>query len=489
MNGTRRRLAGAIGVGGIGLALLVARLRLGPRSGTTPVSDVAPIGLALALLVVAGWLPRSELDGLSALCVPAATGALAVVGGLTAFVTTELVPATTVVPTTLLLLNFVSAGGALGLAAGLLAATTWTLHARTSQLRRSRDEYQELFDGIADAVIVHDTRGGVIAANDAATDRLGHDNESLTDRRITDVESGEIRTRAVTDGRIVYETNHTTADGETVPVEVSARRVRYRGAPVVLSVARDISRRRASERQLSRTHDRLRALNRVLRHDIRNDMQIVLGTARLLGDHLDDEAARAHLQRITDTGEHVVELTKSSRDLERTLSAETVPSLHPVSLTETIESELDRCRSAFDHATFDIDGDLPDTTVRANDLLSSVFRNLLNNAVQHNDREQPTVAVSGERRDGRVVIRVADDGPGIPPAQRRSAFEKNEAGFDSRGTGLGLYLVSTLVDQYGGDVWVEDNDPRGTVIAVQLWAEPPADGTVPDGVASDEARR
>nr|WP_302080744.1 ATP-binding protein [Salinibaculum sp. KK48] len=49
-----------------------------------------------------------------------------------------------------------------------------------------------------------------------------------------------------------------------------------------------------------------------------------------------------------------------------------------------------------------------------------------------------------------------------------SPFGKGEKGLDSPGTGIGLYLVQTLLDQYGGDVWVADNDPEGAVFVVEL---------------------
>jgi len=101
-------------------------------------------------------------------------------------------------------------------------------------------------------------------------------------------------------------------------------------------------------------------------------------------------------------------------------------------------------------------------------MLRSVFRNLLNNAVQHHDGDEPTVGVSAEVDDDWVLVQIADDGPGIDPDRREAVFGKGEKGLESEGTGLGLYLVYTLVDHYGGAVWIEDNEPRGSVFNVRL---------------------
>ncbi|AXG06167.1 PAS domain S-box protein [Haloplanus rubicundus] len=472
------RFAGAVAVGGLGAALVVVLAVEGGDAWRSLVV-VAPLSLAVLLFVAAAWLLRSDLDGRIALRVPLLTAVgMLVFGTFGAFVAFDLLPDATGARPTLVVLHFVSVGGAVGVLVGLFTArqatTIRALRTREAELRRSRDEYQDLFDGIGDAVLVHDTRGTIIAANDAASERLGYA-DSLVGRRIDDVEcaradeaSATVRTDSA-DDRIVYETVHTAADGETIPVEVSARYVRYRGSPAVLSVARDVTRRRDSEHELARKRDQLRALNRVLRHDIRNDMQIVLGLGGLLEDHVDEEGAE-YLRTIRDTGEHVVELTESSRDLARAVAGEAELPLEPISLDETLRAEIDRRREAFGHASIEIHGDVPDVDVRANDLLSSVFRNLLNNAVQHSDREEPTVEVTADmtRGDHTAIVRIADDGPGIAPGRREAVFGKGEKGLDSEGTGLGLYLVQSLVDQYGGEVWIEDNEPRGTVVVVEL---------------------
>ncbi|MGM0592420.1 MAG: sensor histidine kinase [Halobacteriota archaeon] len=101
-------------------------------------------------------------------------------------------------------------------------------------------------------------------------------------------------------------------------------------------------------------------------------------------------------------------------------------------------------------------------------MLGSVFRNLLKNAIQHNDKEVSEVTVSTVPEGDHVVVRIADNGPGVPDGQKEDIFGKGKKGLESEGTGIGLYLVQTVVEGYGGQVWVEDNEPEGAVFAVRL---------------------
>lgn len=97
-----------------------------------------------------------------------------------------------------------------------------------------------------------------------------------------------------------------------------------------------------------------------------------------------------------------------------------------------------------------------------------MFRNLLQNAILHNDKEIPKVTITATTEEEMVEIRIADNGPGVPDGQKERIFGKGEKGLESAGTGIGLYLVRSLVESYGGDVWVEDNEPEGSVFVVQL---------------------
>jgi signal transduction histidine kinase len=102
--------------------------------------------------------------------------------------------------------------------------------------------------------------------------------------------------------------------------------------------------------------------------------------------------------------------------------------------------------------------------------LVTAVGNLLNNAIEHNDAERPSVRVSVEPTDGDgryVRIRVADNGPGIPEAEREVLREGTETPLE-HGSGLGLWIVYWIATMSGGDITFEENDGRGSVVTLAL---------------------
>ncbi len=212
------------------------------------------------------------------------------------------------------------------------------------------------------------------------------------------------------------------------------------------------------QQRLEKQRDNLRLLNQVMRHDIRNDLQLVGAYAELLEEHVDEEG-REYLRIIKESTESAANLTTAARDLAQVMLSPNGET-EAVSLAGILNQQIEEIRSGYPEAVMSVDGSVPDLDVVGNDMLGSVFRNVLQNAIQHNDKTPPKVWVSATERDEYAEVRIADNGPGISDTQKAEIFGKGEKGLESSGAGIGLYLVQSLIDSYGGEVWVEDRKAR-----------------------------
>jgi signal transduction histidine kinase len=235
--------------------------------------------------------------------------------------------------------------------------------------------------------------------------------------------------------------------------------------------------RKAQTKQIERQRNELSVLNWLIRHEIRNDASIILGWASAL--EADSPSEQRSLDRIEDASNHIVTLTESVGELISTLEDERTE-LDAVQLGAVLEEEVTHLRENYESVSVSLAGDASDVSVRANQFLGTVLRNVLINAVDHNDTDTPsieidvhplvagdtdvkTTTIEGDAEQEYVWVDIADNGPGIPAETRASVMEKAYSG-DADGTGIGLYLVNKFMKQYGGEVRIENNSPRGTVV-------------------------
>ena len=233
--------------------------------------------------------------------------------------------------------------------------------------------------------------------------------------------------------------------------------------------------RERQQQILQRRNEELALLNQIVRHDIKNDLTVILGWGDALRDHV-EPAGKEHLERILSASDHIAGIAETAGDLMEILEGDKQPELHPIALEPVLRTELEKAQSAHSAATFGMSDDLPvGLQVLATDLLSSVVHNLLNNAVTHNEKAEPQIAVEVEAGPESVEVHVSDNGPGIPDSQKTEIFGQGEMGAKSQGSGIGLYLVDTLVKMYEGAVTIEDrstwlgeDDADGSVFTVTL---------------------
>jgi PAS domain S-box-containing protein len=330
----------------------------------------------------------------------------------------------------------------------------------------ANDRLRQVIDLVPDLVFVKNRQGKYLLANEATAAAYGYspeevegqteaelipdldESESFREDDLAVIESGE--------PRFIAEEELTTADGETRILETTKIPFEPAGTDqdAVLGYARDITELKNYERTLESQRDNLDVLNQIVRHDIRNDLQLVVAYADMVREDLDGQAAD-YLDQVLNAARDAIEITMTAGDVTEVMLQDGVDQ-QPVRLRPTLQSEIDAARSTHESALIRTDGPIPDVRVRADEMLESVFRNLLQNAVAHNDTDLPQVAVSATVDADTVSVEIADNGPGIPDARKEEIFEEGAQGLESSGTGLGLYLVQTLVERYGGDVSVRD---------------------------------
>ena len=362
---------------------------------------------------------------------------------------------------------------------GTLCATHWGFHTRETATPGVDDAAPASMETIIEAVphplyVLNVGDYTIQHANSLADGHPGTTCYSVTHDRDRPCDEGDdpvpcpLQEVVETGEPTTVEHTHYDADGTERVHEVHAAPIVDDEGEVVQLVESliDTTERVASEQRLKRQRDELETLNQVLRHDIRNDLQLILAYSDILTDRVtaDDET---HVQTIRESAEHAIELTTTAREMSDVL-LDTDTSVGTVRLQPVLNGEVDNVRAAHDAASITVNGRIPDVAVAGNEMLGSVFRNLLKNAIQHNDKPVPEVTVSAVAEAETVTVQVADNGPGVPDEQKAEIFGKGETGLDSAGTGLGLYLVETLVSTYDGSVTVRDNDPEGAVFVVTL---------------------
>ncbi|WP_276273787.1 sensor histidine kinase [Haloarcula litorea] len=221
---------------------------------------------------------------------------------------------------------------------------------------------------------------------------------------------------------------------------------------------------RVEQELLERQRETTELLNRTLRHQLLNSLTVVRGRAELLATRTEDDP-QEWARTVLDRTDRMAETVENIGELTRTLTGE--PDLEPVALPAVVPARVAETRERYPEATVRVES-LPDRTVRADDLFGRALASVLENAVEHNDRDRPTVEVSATVTAGTAVVTVADDGPGIPAAARERVLEANERGLQSDGDGLGLFLAASVLRQYGGEIDIREADLGGAAVELSV---------------------
>ncbi|WP_251327984.1 histidine kinase N-terminal 7TM domain-containing protein [Haloplanus pelagicus] len=311
--------------------------------------------------------------------------------------------------------------------------------------RRAREF---LFDRMQEGAVVVDRDDYVVDVNDSCD-------------RILDVEPDEAVGSPADDVVPEYErlpeegalSGHLTVENGagSHPYDVTVTRIRnVRERPIGRIIRfHDISRH-------LRQQQRLEVLNRVLRHNIRTETNVIHGhAAQFSGESAETIKRRAfRVAELGRKGREAIELFDAVRE-----------EADPVSLDLLLVEAVTAVREEYSEATIDLQR--PETDVAVAGILETAFANLIENAAQHNVGDDQHVRITVRRADDHVSVEVADDGPGIDTQETKTLERGSETAL-THGSGLGLWIVKWATDIADGDVEFGENEPTGTVVTVTV---------------------
>jgi PAS domain S-box-containing protein len=332
--------------------------------------------------------------------------------------------------------------------------------------------YRYLTEHIRDAVVefeLVDDEPIVRSVNDAFVDVFGYDpgairGESLNDWIVPAWREEEAR--QLDDRTASGEVNYRQVKRET---EDGLREFLYRGVPYDdetirvsgVAIYTDLTEVTVNER-------RLQVMNRVLRHNLRNQAGIVAGyTTRLLDEFDEHNGERTQIAATLEKAARELQrLTREATDIEAVINGQTenaavdcVPLVYDI-----VEQFRETCPAA------EIRTDLPATTVvQADSRLRVAVESLLDNAVEHNPAE-PVIRVSlaTAESDDWVDLCVDDNAPRIPADERAVITGEAEISPTRHGSGLGLWLVKWTTEVFGGELSFSTSDLGGNRVRLRL---------------------
>lgn len=362
-------------------------------------------------------------------------------------------------------------------------------------VRESEKKFRMLFDNASDAIFIHNLEGRFLEVNRLACERLGYSKEELLQMGSAELDSPEYAARIPEQleelrqhGRVVFETALVGRDGTVIPVEMSSRMIDFSGAPAILSIARDISKRKQAEEEIrhlnaeleqrvrTRTaelefaNSELKNFAYVVSHDLKAPLR---GISRL-ADWLMQDYAEA----FDEDGREMVELLigrVSRMDalidgvLKYSRVGRIITDYEPIPLNLLVKDVIDLLAPP-DNIRVTIDGELPEITGnRAR--LTQVFQNLIENAIGFMDKPEGMVRIGVQGEGEFWTFRIEDNGPGIAPQYHErifTIFQTITSSEERENAGIGLALVKKIVELHGGKIWLESEPGQGSTFFFTL---------------------
>jgi PAS domain S-box-containing protein len=351
-------------------------------------------------------------------------------------------------------------------------------------LRENEEKFRALADTSFGMIAVH-SNSNLLYVNDQAEKLTGYSKDELLKMQFWEIFTEDtrelIKSRAF--DRLAgkpeptnYETKISTKDGQTKWVNLTSGLFLFEDKPAIIATLFDVTESKNTEKELTAAKAQAELYLDLMGHDINNMHQIALGYLELASDMPSGEEQNGFINKSVEVLQRSAQLIGNVRKLQKLREGTfQTQDIDVIPLLRDLQRECGGVPKK--RVILNFNG-LEHCFVSANELLHDVYANLITNAIKHTGDKSDIVIdvdVIKNNDDRYCRVMVEDNGPGIPVEKKATIFNRTLAGTNkAKGMGLGLYLVKSLVDSYGGQVWVEDrvlgNYKKGAKFIVMLRA-------------------
>lgn len=363
---------------------------------------------------------------------------------------------------------------------------------RTEQSER---KYHALYENARDAIFIIDPAQQTIRdCNQIAAKRLGYERDELLNApvslinadpdTVTSIMAEAVKSEGPALGQI--ETVHRKKDGGLMSVEITRSFVKIDGDNLLLSIARDVTERKAQEQNLKIAHERAEAANRTkteflanMSHELRTPLNAIIGFSEIMKletyGKLGHEKYTDYIGLIKSSGDHLLSLINDILDLSKVEAGKTDLNENRCEIEATIKAAIRMVEIPANKMGVEIRVQVPfnfPDLYADQRLIDQILYNALSNAVKFN-RNGGVVEVNARliESDSAICLDILDDGLGMTEEELSHVMEpfnqaQNPLTKEKQGTGLGLPLMTALMELHGARLNISSTKGAGTCVSL-----------------------
>jgi PAS domain S-box-containing protein len=329
-------------------------------------------------------------------------------------------------------------------------------------LKREKTYLQKLFDSAPEGVVLATNNSIIIRVNKGFTEIFGYQEKEAVGHSIDQlistpelIKEAHQYTNQVADGKILnVETKRRHKNGKMIDVSIVGTPIYGdEGQIAVYGIYRDISERKAIEARIEQQQEYLKLINKIMRHDLMNNLSVINSALKLYGRTQNQEFITGAAESVKKS----VELITKMRELESLSGTKDELTAYEIG------NLMLKYKRAYPTIEIDISGSCK---VLANEAINSVFDNLISNAINHGGTKK--MLIQAKPGSAHCILDFIDFGNGIPDEIKPKIFDENFKHGKTGNTGLGLFIVKKAIDVFHGEIKVLDNEPQGTIFRIKL---------------------